>query len=174
MRGGKKTMRWSQIRDGTTLAILLAAAWLAPAFAAAEGRPWLGFGLGGGRFSGAAGVAGHVDAGWALEKTFVSVRLAGVADNLGCIFCESKGDRGDVALLFGHQWPRDSGLGSIAAGVGYVKGQHLAGSTLGLALEARLMARLSRGFGFGLYGFGNINSKDSFFGVTLAVRFGGF
>ncbi|MGD8897710.1 MAG: hypothetical protein PVJ73_16895 [Acidobacteriota bacterium] len=166
-------MRWSQLRNGTTLAILLAGAWLAPAVAAAEGQPWLGFGIGWGGFSQAAGVAGHVDAGWVLGRTFVSARLAGVADELACIFCESKGDRVDVALLLGRQWPRGSELGSIAAGVGYVRGQHLAGSTLGLALETRLMARLGRGFGFGLYGFANINSKDTFFGVTLAVRFGG-
>ena len=170
---GRKTVRWSRFRNGTTLAILLAGAWLAPAVAAADGQPWLGLGIGGGRFSESGGVAGHVDAGWALGKTFVSARLAAVADFNSCILCQSKGDRVDGALLFGRQWPGGSGLGTVAAGVGYVKGQHLAGSTLGLALETRLMARLGRGLGLGLYGFGNINSKDSFFGVTLAVRFGG-
>jgi len=28
--------------------------------------------------------------------------------------------------------------------------------------------------GLGVYGFGNVNSQDSFWGATLALRFGGF
>jgi len=169
-------MRGKRVRSRTLGALLLAAALLAPTVAGADSTPgtgaWLGLGIGGGQFAGAGGVAGHVDAGWAFGKTFVSARLAGVADSI-CIFCETKGDRVDTALLFGRQWRGGSGLGSIAVGAGYVTGQHFAGSTLGLALEARLMAHVGRGFGFGLYGFANVNSKSSFFGVTLAVRFGG-
>ena len=118
-------------------------------------------------------MAGHVDAGWAFGETFLSARLAGVADTVVCVFCQSKGDRVDTALLLGRQWGWGSGLRSIAIGAGYVRGQHFAGSSVGLALEARLMARLGRGLGVGLYGVANVNSKSSFFGVTLAVRFGG-
>ncbi len=169
-------MRGSRVRSWTT-ALLLAGAFLAPTVAGADSTPgtgaWLGLGIGGGHFSDVGGVAGHVDAGWAFGETFLSARLAGVADTVVCVFCQSKGDRVDTALLLGRQWGWGSGLRSIAIGAGYVRGQHFAGSSVGLALEARLMARLGRGLGVGLYGVANVNSKSSFFGVTLAVRFGG-
>lgn len=146
---------------------------LAPSVAAAGGKVWAGFGVGGGYFAGGGGLAGHVDAGWLHGKTIVSGRLAAVADFGECILCQTRGDRIDMGLLLGRQWSGASGLGSIAAGIGHVKGQHLPGSTVGLALEARLLGRVGRSVGLGLYGFGNLNAKDSFFGLTLALRFGG-
>jgi hypothetical protein len=155
------------------LVLLVAGILLTPSVAAAGGKVWAGFGVGGGHFAGGGGLAGHVDTGWLQGKTIISGRLAAVADSGECILCETRGDRIEMGLLLGRQWSGASGLGSIAAGIGHVKGQHLQGSTVGLALEARLMGRAGRGVGLGLYGFGNLNSKDSFFGLTLALRLGG-
>jgi len=176
-RGGPR-YRWPfamevRMKRLPILVLLAAGTLLAPGVAAAGGDVWAGFGVGGGYFAGGGGLAGHVDVGWLHGKNVVSGRIAAVADEGECILCQTRGDRIDMALVLGRQWSGVTGLGSIAAGVGYVKGQNLPGSTLGLALEARAIGRVGRHVGLGLYAFGNVNSKDSFFGLTLALRLGG-
>jgi len=138
-----------------------------------QGRsPWIGFGIGAGAFSGVGGVAGHVDVGWGFGRAYLAGRLAGVTDSLAC--CEvTEGDRTDAAVLIGLQRVAESGVVAIALGPAYVRGQHLDETTWGLGLEARLVKWGGRGIGPALYVFGNLNSKDSFFGVTLGIRFGG-
>jgi len=165
-------------RGWTWAATAFLCAWLAPVVAGAEDGTWIDFGVGAGRFSGLSGgvtgLAGHIAGGWVGGKTVVSARAVAVGDISSCILCQSEGDRVDLGLLLGRQWVGESALFSVGAGIGYLKGQHLPSSTVGLALEARLIGRLSRRVGLGVYGFGNVNSQDSFWGATLALRFGGF
>jgi hypothetical protein len=59
----------------------------------------------------------------------------------------------------------------IAAGVGYAE---TAPGTDGLTVpaEVQLFWRFASYVGIGLYGFGSLNSRDSFGGATLALQFG--
>jgi hypothetical protein len=158
----------------TLLGSLLPAAALADSGAtAARGRsPWLGFGLGGGGFSGVGGIAGHVDLGWGFGKLYLAGRLAGVTDSLEC--CETtEGDRTDAALLVGLQGVTRSRALSIGVGPASVHGQGLAGRTWGVGFEARLVMWGRRAIGPALYVFANVNSRSSFFGLTVGVHFGG-
>jgi hypothetical protein len=88
----------------------------------------------------------------------------------------------DIALLYGRS---DKGRASMAVGVGFVERKshqkYILGqptlqpekqTTVGLALEGQLYLPIAGWFGLGLYGFGNINSKASFFGVSVAIRLG--
>jgi hypothetical protein len=159
---------------------LVSAAFLAAVAPGAEalaaspaGRsPWVGLGLGGGAFSGASGVAGHVDIGWGFGRAYVAGRLAGVADSLGC--CErTGGDRTDAAAMLGLQRVTDSGVMAIGVGPAAARGQGFGDTSWGLGVEARLVRWGARGIGPGLYAFANINSRSSFFGLTVGIHFGG-
>ncbi len=44
--------------------------------------------------------------------------------------------------------------------------------TIGVPIEVRLFARLSRASGFGLYVYTNVNEEHSFGGVTLCLQLG--
>jgi hypothetical protein len=157
------------------LAVLLAA--VAPGTEAAAARPggrspWVGLGLGAGRFSGVGGVAGHVDIGWGFGRTYLAGRLAGVTDGIGC--CEAtEGDRTDAAVMLGLQRVTGSGVTSIGLGPAAVRGQGIGDTSWGLGVEARIVRWGARGIGPGLYAFANINSRSSFFGLTLGIHFGG-
>jgi hypothetical protein len=151
---------------------LVLLSWAGVAGAEPGRSPWIGLGLGGGAFSGASGIAGHVDVGWGLGRTYLAGRLAGVTDSIGC--CETtEGDRTDAAVMLGLQRATRSGVVSIGAGPSSARGQGLGGRSWGLGLEARLVWRGGGRVGPGLYAFANLNSRSSFFGLTLGVHFGG-
>jgi len=165
----------------TSLAVALLAVLLAPGWAASQSvttyttprghSPWLGFGVGGGGYSGVFGLAGHLDVGLGFGRLYTAVRFAGVTESIGC--CEQSSDRTDVAALVGLQRLSSGSVFALAAGPAHARGQNLDGKPWGLGLEARAVSWGRHGIGLQLYGFANLNSDDSFFGLTLGVRFGG-
>jgi hypothetical protein len=45
-------------------------------------------------------------------------------------------------------------------------------TTIGIPIEAKLVVRLSRKFGIGLYHFWNINASQTYFGTNVNIFFG--
>jgi len=79
----------------------------------------------------------------------------------------------DMAVLYGWSFGGEDAPFSIGAGPAYVGGSFIDQErTIGLALEAQAMGRVSGWLAVGVCGFGNLNGQSSFGGATLAVRFG--
>jgi len=92
---------------------------------------------------------------------------------------------GDVALLYGYATPTSSrhhagaaiGIaivdGCVDPGDGGVFSSCIdQGTVIGLPIEAQLAWLPAKFLGIGLYGFGNINRRRSFGGVTLSLQVG--
>ncbi len=151
---------------------------------------WFNLGLGAGNRGIAMGIAGSY-----LHKNMIfSTRLIG--NQSICLFgsnpCPSVTD---IALLFGYMKRYSSLRLSVAAGVSLVegidKGDPIPGTggrgfftfpdyyddyyrAFGVPIEVQVFAAPVSFMGAGLYLFGNINSKRSFWGVMVSVQFGIF
>lgn len=91
---------------------------------------------------------------------------------------------GDVALLYGYATPTSSRHHAGAAiGIaivdscddregGFFSSCVVQRSVLGLPIEAQMAWLPAKYLGIGLYGFGNINRRRSFAGVTLSLQLG--
>lgn len=77
----------------------------------------------------------------------------------------------DVGALYGRSYKTQYAMISGSAGVAYVGPSSTAG-TVGLPLESQIFWTPTRYFGIGVYGFGNINSKQSFAGALLGLQLG--
>ena len=89
----------------------------------------------------------------------------------------------DIGILYGFARPRGKGSIIFSGGVSYVGGmkyltddydnyKEIDISTIGLPLEAQFVRSFSSGLGLSTTLFGNINSENSFGGVTLNLIFG--
>ena len=77
----------------------------------------------------------------------------------------------DVAALYGRSYKTTSAMISLGAGLGYVGPSSSAG-TIGLPLESQIFWTPTEYFGIGVYGFGNLNTKNSFGGALLGIQIG--
>ncbi len=143
---------------------------------------WLTLGVG----AGSNGIAVGGAFSFQKERGILSIRT--VENLFGFISTSSSSRVADVAILYGLNTRKEDtrgvlGLASISAGVSFVTftGQKLLSQnryedvknhTIGLAIESQLIWAPTRGWGAGLYGFANINSKRSFVGVLFSAPIG--
>ena len=86
----------------------------------------------------------------------------------------------DFGALFGLNQRASKGFASIATGLAFVGGNNIKNEktnsktfqTIGLPLELQLFWTPFSKIGFGIYGFGNLNSKESFAGVLISIKIG--
>lgn len=76
----------------------------------------------------------------------------------------------DVGALYGRSYKTGIAMISGSAGVAYVGGS--SDPTVGIPLESQIFWTPTRYFGIGIYGFGNLNTKNSFGGALLGLQFG--
>lgn len=130
---------------------------------------WVSLGLGGG----SEGFAGSLESAVQVNRHLLSLRSAIVANIFDDGFW-------DFAVLYGRatRWPRGQAAASI--GLAIVDGERCAGlsgctpvsAVLGFPIAAQVFWRPMVVVGVGLYGFANLNSEQSFAGVTLSLQFG--
>ena len=77
----------------------------------------------------------------------------------------------DVGALYGRSYKTQSAMISAGAGIAFVGPSSTAG-TVGLPLESQIFWTPTEYFGIGVYGFGNLNTKDSYGGALLGIQFG--
>jgi hypothetical protein len=77
----------------------------------------------------------------------------------------------DVGALYGRSYKSQYAMISAGGGVGYVGPSSTAG-TVGIPLETQIFWTPTRYFGVGVYGFGNLNTKQSFAGALLGIQLG--
>lgn len=78
----------------------------------------------------------------------------------------------DVGVLYGRVFESPSTQVIVSAGIGIVQFGDVAESTQHLGLPFEVQLFFSKTHRVGLYGFGNINAKKSFYGVCLCLRLG--
>jgi hypothetical protein len=76
----------------------------------------------------------------------------------------------DVAALYGRSYKTQHAMISGSLGLAYV-GPSSEG-TVGLPLESQIFWTPTQYFGIGIYGFGNINTKNTFGGALLGIQLG--
>jgi hypothetical protein len=151
---------------------------------------WFNLGLGGSNRGIAMGIAGS----YQFKNMVFSTRLIG---NQSVCFSESNPCPwvSDIALLFGYMKRYSSLRLALATGISLVqgidRGDPIPGSggsgfftspdyyddyyrKFGVPIEVQLFAAPVSFMGAGLYLFGNINSRRSFFGVMVSLQFGIF
>ena len=164
---------------------LLAAAPFLPAGAQspAERRStwWVTLGAGHGDFGTETGIGASVSGAYQFGRTVLAVRSALTGDILETLFA-STGDvigTEDFGVLAGRGTAPGSIHASAAVGLGIARVRRAIGSGddattayFGVPLEAQLFWRPARVFGLGLYGYGNLNGGQSFWGVSVSVQLG--
>lgn len=161
----------------------LAATLALPAAAQTAPRPtfWVTVGAGKAFFGTRNALGAHVSVTYQFGASAVSVRSSGTYDFIETLFA-SPGEivgASDWGVLYGRSTPRGRLRGSLAAGIGmarvYRGGFSAAATTtthFGVPLETQLFFRVSGVWGLGLYGYGNLNSDQSFWGLSAAVELG--
>lgn len=76
----------------------------------------------------------------------------------------------DVGALYGRSYKTQFAMISLGAGLGYVGPS--SDGTVGIPLESQIFWTPTEYFGIGVYGFGNLNTKDSFGGALLGIQIG--
>ena len=138
-------------------------------------RLWVGFGSGAGTYPEAQGgdLAGHFSIHYRRNEHLVTLRSA-----LNSSF--GTGGLIDAALLYGRAfglppvWVADQPVWHVAggAGVGIVWSDATGGSTIGLPVQAQLAVHPLGGISLVATAFYNVNSIESFGGVTIGVQIG--
>jgi hypothetical protein len=92
----------------------------------------------------------------------------------------------ELGVLYGRTLAPASPRVSAAAGLGAVRCEDIEGcgakdphgnlqshrTVMGVPIEAQISLPLTGFFGIGLYGFGNLNAMESFFGAAVALQLG--
>lgn len=166
----------------TTTALLVSLAAL-PAAAQTAQRPtwWLTLGAGRGFFGSENAIGAHASFSYQFGANALSMRSSGTGDFIETLF----GNAGDVVgtsdwgVLYGRATAPGRFHASVAAGVGIARvyravasGEPTTSTHFGVPLEGQLFWRLSRVIGLGLYGYGNLNSDQSFGGLSAGVSLG--
>ncbi|MGH7671686.1 MAG: hypothetical protein ACREMC_02215 [Gemmatimonadales bacterium] len=165
---------------------LLGAAVSAPAGAQADAERrstwWVTLGAGIGDFGTATGMGAQVSGAYQFGRSLLAARSTVALGDIVEVLFANPGDiigTEDFGLLFGRASAPGSIHASAAAGVGIARLQRAAGSGnestsehFGVPLEAQLFWRPTRVFGVGLYGYGNLNNEQSFWGLSVSVQLG--
>jgi len=77
----------------------------------------------------------------------------------------------DVGALYGRSYKTQSAMISGSAGLAYVGPSGSAG-TIGIPLESQIFWTPTQYFGIGVYGFGNLNTKNIFGGALIGLQIG--
>jgi hypothetical protein len=77
----------------------------------------------------------------------------------------------DIGVLYGRSYKTQRAMISASAGIAYV-GPPSDFGTVGIPLESQIFWTPTRYFGIGVYGFGNLNTKEPFGGALLGLQFG--
>ncbi len=90
----------------------------------------------------------------------------------------------ELGLLAGHRlWQRGTFTATLGLGVGAVHGSQRKlsrdardslGTKVSAMLEVQLFWRIRKHFGLGVYGYGNVNGLQSFFGANVSLMLGRF
>ena len=88
----------------------------------------------------------------------------------------------DLGLLFGFATKNPKNQTSIAVGIARLTGSRYIGESgfffgdrvdidpvIGLPIEAQFFLKINKFIGFGVYGYANFNSEQSFSGITLNI-----
>lgn len=117
-------------------------------------------------------LAGQISGHWQHGHRVLSLRAATVT-----YVCIDKKDadcgQQDVGLLIGWGTTGSTGHASVGVGIAAVPSEDEFFHTVGLPLQFQFLFDVGGSVGLGLYGFANINSKQSFGGVTLSLSIGG-
>lgn len=135
---------------------------------------WFNLGFGGGSIHGLNRIA--FSANWTLRKvnTTYSIRYAA----LSSAFSETGHDYAwDLGVLYGRVITPPSSSILISGGIGLSVGGVLVKyddnvTTIGVPIEVQLFLKPTPSFGIGFYGFVNINTQQTFYGVTLCLTIG--
>jgi hypothetical protein len=152
--------------------LLATAAPSSPLAAQDRSRMWLGAGIGSAaRTDEAGGAALMGELVFQVKHHHFALRALGAADP----FSENDDHFGEVGLLYGRTALRKWGHASIAGGLALTAISPCPNggcTTLGLPVVAEVSARLGPVFGVGLQGFGNLNSRSSYYGFALFLQLG--
>lgn len=169
-----------------------------PAAQPADNEPywWIDFGagLGGGApktedelFADAYSIAAIASLSYQFKANLLSLRTAQVINMNNFFFFFGTGELSsvrDVAFLYGRVKTSENSRASLAAGIGFARSalqdavffvptsRAKTEKAVGLALETQFCVQPTAFLGIGVNGFGNINSKNSFYGVTLSLQLG--
>jgi hypothetical protein len=123
------------------------------------------WGFGGGGFSSEGG-----SAGFGLSTQFGSHIISGrFVRNYD--FDGGGTQSWDAGALYGRSYKTQHAMISGSAGVGYVGPSSKVGK-VGIPLESQIFWTPTHYFGIGIYGFGNLNTKQSFGGALLGIQLG--
>lgn len=142
---------------------------------------WVTLGAGRGDFGTETGIGASVSGAYQFGRTVLAVRSALTGDILETLFA-STGDvigTEDFGVLVGRATDPGPTHASAAVGLGIARVRRATGSGgdsttahFGVPLEAQLFWRPTRVFGLGFYGYGNLNSGQSFWGLSVSVQLG--
>ena len=144
---------------------------------------WITLGAGRGFFGGGTetAIGAHISASYQFGANLISVRSSGTGDILENLF----GNPGDIVgtsdwgVLYGRASTHGHLHRSLAVGIGTARVYRAAASGdptstthFGVPLEGQLFLRVGGVFGLGLYGYGNVNSDKTYWGLSAAIELG--
>lgn len=142
---------------------------------------WVAVGAGRGFFGTETAIGANVSVSYQFGASILSVRSTGTGDILESLF-GSPGDivgTSDWGVLYGRASTHGHLHRSLAVGIGTARvyravasGDPKASTHFGVPLEGQLFLRLGGVVGFGLYGYGNLNSDQSYGGLSAAIELG--
>ena len=137
---------------------------------------WIGFGIGEGSVENFKGdMAVRLAASYQFNKNLLTVRFLQDGEfMLGGMVLN------DYSLLYSRIFTSSAFFTSFGVGLGLIHGEEKSlfdenkkiKIRFGLPIETQLFWRPLRFIGLGLIGFGNINSKKSFYGYALSLQIG--
>lgn len=144
---------------------------------------WVNFGSGiGGGNSELGGLAGTISANYQLfPHQLISARILKI-NNL--MYNDSNFT--DIGIMYGLMNKFNDGYVSASAGLSYARYEYdqrplfffklptVVKQRMGIPIEAQAFVRPFNHVGFGIIGFGNINSAKNVFGAALAIQVGSF
>jgi hypothetical protein len=137
-----------------------------------EGK-WFNVGLGMGYIHGYNRAASCISGTLRKGNTTYSIHFAGLFRPLSGAEYDTAWDLG---VLYGKALTPPNSLFLISGGIGLSLGRVTVKydyvSTIGIPVEAQLLFKPFSSFGIGLYGFANLNTQQSYYGVTLCFTIG--
>ena len=142
---------------------------------------WVTVGAGRGFFGTETGLGAHVSVSHQFGANLLSLRSSGTGDILETLFGSPGTVIGtsDWGVLYGRASTHGHLHRSLAVGIGRARvyravasGDPTATTHFGVPLEGQLFARLGGVFGLGLYGYGNLNSDRTYWGLSAAIELG--
>jgi hypothetical protein len=138
-----------------------------------SGIGWVDGGLG----EDPGGISGGAGFSYQTGPSLLSIRWVAIAELQLDLWGTSGPAEGvwDVGALYGRIAKTSWGLASVSAGLSLVGVSDNKGVSTyhpGIPVESQLFWTPTSAFGIGLYAYGNLNSKKSFFGALLCLQIG--